>query len=360
LIWTKRCDELNSSIIFRNLNDEELEGFFKLMQIESIEIESIGTIGISVEVIESLKSKNLLISTNKSIKVNNIQQLIPLFLKQVYAHQIDAIKNQSTNEGIIELRNYLITVQKHLSHVEAEGKKSFLNIRTLVDKFIGQGKDYLEQAFKKAMDKNSETGEWVIIPHISPVGIYDPINQFKGKITMVINELENSLNNLLDEYNEFTHDLLQKHTGITLEADTILYLQKTLTEKKIRLDDETKKFGEEVNISLNEQIHLLEKNLAKDLMEQFSAIEKLNELKPERIWLMLEETRSELQLHLNGIYSRILREINTLQLQVDIQKISLILTNEAGKTLKRITNLQSTEIMNLNDLMDLINKYSSD
>ena len=106
------------------------------------------------------------------------------------------------------------------------------------------------------------------------------------------------------------------------------------SKDKIRYD--ISNFSDEVNNAVKVQFDQLEANLGKDLIEQFDAIERLNELDPQRIIIKLEQTKNEMNVHLNSIYSRLLREINTMQLVLDVSKVNIILTNEAGKLMKEM------------------------
>jgi len=304
------------------------------------------------DVIE-LITNQFLIREGKNIKIPSQKNVIELILQQEYRYISARVNTDSDQNYLAEIKNYLATVQRQLSHVEAESRKSFLNLRTMVDKIADQGKEHLNITLEKAIDKNSETGAWVTIPHVSPIGLYEPIQTLRNNFKEIIEELERSLSNLVQEYHEYSIEILENNIEDKKVLDTI---EGALGLKQSDLEKETQHFNEEVLISLNEQLNLLEKNLGSDLMEQFDAIERLNDLKPERIWIMLEETRSEMNVYLNNVYSRILREINSLQLKVDISKVSLILTNEAGKAMKKVDKIQQEAIKNLKPIKELIDE----
>ncbi|MHA2029732.1 MAG: hypothetical protein ACW99A_08055 [Candidatus Kariarchaeaceae archaeon] len=317
----------------------------------------------STDLQELIESRYLIAKKDKIVFPPRDVFLKLLLSSVVTPYLIDLKSVEMTTDPV---KNYLVSVQKQLSHFETEGKKSFLTLRTMVEKIVMQAKNYLNKTFESSIVNLNDNNQWINIPHVSPIGIYEPIGDIRKKFEVIMKELDLSIVNLIESHLTQLADLIQplKIKISTLEQNSDLSQSlKSLNNNVEQIDNiiqtsdktirnDIKKFSEEVHNAVKEQFSQLEENLGKDLIEQFDAIERLNELDPQRIRIKLEQTVNELNVHLNSIYSRLLREINTLQLNLDVSKINIILTNEAGKLLKKITISDSTS--RFSDIQSLV------
>lgn len=301
--------------------------------------------------IENLIAHGYLINENGELKFPHRGEHIKLIVSSI-VHPF-LVHSESNEFRFNSVKNYLISVQKQLSHFETEGKKSFLTLRSMVEKVVMQAKDYLNISFQGSSKEFIENNQWVNIPHVSPIGIYEPIGEIRKKFEVIMKELDISIINLVESHLTQLSDLIQPMKSelnsqsnnnsssnqlVGQINDHLISINKMLNSSKIAIRGDISKFSEEVHNAVKIQFTSLEENLGKDLIEQFDAIERLNELDPQRIRIKLEQTINELNVHLNSIYSRLLREINTLQSHLDVSKINIILTNEAGKLLKKISD----------------------
>jgi hypothetical protein len=315
--------------------------------------------------LQALIDSGYLIEQSNQITFPTRNVFVKLLLSTVISPYINDSK--SVEMTLEPVKNYLVSVQKQLSHFETEGKKSFLILRTMVEKIVMQAKNYLNKTFDNSVENLSDNDQWINIPHVSPIGIYEPIGNIRKKFDAIMTELDLSIVNLVESHLTKLSDLIQplkvkissiennhnlKQNLKTLNSN-VDEIDKIIQMSNRNIRSDIQKFSEEVHNAVKLQFSQLEENLGKDLIEQFDAIERLNELDPQRIRIKLEQTINELNVHLNSIYSRLLREINTLQLNLDVSKINIILTNEAGKLLKKITVPDGER--NYDDLLSTVN-----
>lgn len=337
-----------------SINSAEIDFWIELTQLEMSEFHRMEIIEMYGEPkdkeIDNLIKNGFLSENNEIIQLPRRSELIKKLLN-VLPYSENYLGKQSKYD-FDRVKVYLASVQKQLTYFETEGKKSFLTLRTMVEKIVMQAKNYINKVFEISVNDFKDSTTWISIPHVSPIGIYEPIEEVRKKFSTVMKELDISISNLIEEHLtnlSLLVDPLHKKLGYVASQNlnhnahdnskSLVKVFKThIDDSKEKISDDISKFSDEVNNAVKLQFDQLEENLGRDLIEQFDAIERLNELNPQRIMIKLEQTKNEMNVHLNSIYSRLLREINTLQMALDVSKISMILTNEAGKLMKEMTD----------------------
>lgn len=297
--------------------------------------------------LKSLQEKNLLQINNGKIEIVDFKKYLKQKIKLNFNNKSDLTDlkeneiiensqfNNLNNVDIDPIKSYLIKAQKQISKIDTDIKSAILVLRKMIDNLIDQIKNQIDNIFLMTVDYNSETGEWVSIPHVSPIGFYEPIYELNNKFSELFDDLHEKMDSLTDNYSSMTIVELKQ---VNLNDLNLIKLSNKINQEKNIIKEEMATFITKIKDSISFQIKSLETNLGKDLIEQFDAIERLNDLNPERIHILLNKAHSDLIKSINGFYSRIIREVNSVQKQADFSSLSLILTNEAGKMLKTIGN----------------------